>query len=82
MTITSPNAPAFLTAAADTRRCMRCLKGMKRIEVISKSKTKKKGSYSMLAQVMSDGTLTGGMLCKKCEESFREWMEKENKNDD
>ena len=36
----------------------------------------------MLAQVMSDGTLTGGMLCKKCVESFREWMEKENKNDD
>jgi len=80
VTVTAPNAPAFFTAAADTRCCMRCSMAIRKTNVFSKNKKAGAGFYSMLAQVLSSDKLTGGMLCKKCVRSFREWME--DKNDD
>lgn len=82
MTVTAPNAPSFFTAAADTRRCMRCSRAIRRTNVLSKNKKDGMGLYSMLAQVLSDDKLTGGMLCKKCVKSFRSWMEEEKQDDD
>jgi hypothetical protein len=42
--------------------------------IISKSGKDKDGLYALVAQVMSDDSLVGGMLCGVCVASFRHWM--------
>ena len=66
----SPNVPHFLSAARDTKSCIRC-------EVAIKSKS----LYATVAQVSED-RLSGGMLCAKCVSSFRQWITKGEKDDD
>jgi hypothetical protein len=77
--VTAPNAPAFFNAATDTRGCMRCSSGIKRTTI--RSKDMAQGLYALVAQVLSDDTLRGGMLCGKCAVSFVNWMEGEDQDD-
>ena len=73
-TVAAQNASAFFNAAVDARRCMRCSKAVMKSSIISKSGKDKRGLYALVAQVMSDESLVGGMLCDQCVKSFRHWM--------
>jgi len=58
----APTISHFLSAARDSRGCVRC-----------GAKIGNKSLYAVLAQVVKHD-ISGGMVCAKCVASFRRWM--------
>ena len=71
-------AGLFAKAALDSRRCIRCSKLVPRLSIFTKSEEPAEGNYALIAQLLNNNHLRGGILCVRCVTSFTEWMSKED----
>jgi len=73
-------AGLFSRAALESRRCIRCSKLIPKLSIFFKSEgsDSREGQYALLAQVLNNGHLKGGLLCVRCVNSFTEWMSRKD----
>jgi len=66
--VVSTTVPTFLTACLDSGGCFRCGVGFTPDESTA--------FHAQVHRMKITTTLTGGVLCSPCVESFREWANK------